>query len=187
MSTSAGTFASAQVIGAASFTNNALADVFDSTTIKHAEISQNGRQSAGYDFYRFTHGGGTMHLDIDTASLTSGRFDTEIGIWNAAGSLLFINDDNVADPGSPDIGGGSSLDSLLQGLSLASGDYIVGVCAFPCGFAANGVITGEGVPDGGRYILNISSNVVGTVPEPGALSLMLLAGAGAFASRRRKA
>ena len=177
LSSSAGTFATAQNLNGF-FSLNALANVFDSTTIPHVEISQNGRPGTGFDYYAFSHNGGTVHLDIDDPSAGS-FFDTQIGIWTAAGVLVGANDDAFPlDPGDS-----SGLNSRLQGMNLASGDYVVGVCRFPCGFGANGVITGNPILTGGGYTLNVSAN---SVPEPATLGLIGIGLAGLGRRLRRR-
>jgi hypothetical protein len=180
LSASAGTFAGAQVLGAGSFSLNALANVQDSTTIPHVEISQNGRPSAGFDFYTFTTAGGTTHLDIDDQT-AGADFDTQIGIWDSAGILIATNDDNSSDAGdNTDI-----FNSRVNNLNLAAGTYVVGVSAFFSTYQ-NGApfITGAQVPQGGGYTFNISTAPATTsaVPEPFTLSLLGL-GIGALGAR----
>jgi hypothetical protein len=179
LSASAGTFAGAQVLGPGSFSLNALANVQDSTTIPHVEISQIGRPSAGFDFYTFTTAGGTTHLDIDDQT-AGNHFDTQIGIWDSAGTLIAQNDDAGNDAGDTD-----AFNSKLNNLNLAAGTYVVGVSAFFSTYQ-NGApfITGAQVPQGGGYTFNISTAPAATsaVPEPFTLSLLGL-GIGALGAR----
>lgn len=182
VSTSAGTFAGAQNLNG-NFSTNNLANVLDSTTIPHVEISQLGRPGSGFDFYRFSHAGGTVHLDIDDP--TGGfLFDVEIGIWDAAGNIIAANDDNGFDTEDS-----TFLNSAIYGLNLAAGDYVVGVAAFNSGFQTGSpYINGAQVPSGGGYTLNVSANNV--VPEPVSLALFGAAAlaAGGYGFRRlRKA
>ena len=164
LSTSAGTFAGAQVIGAGSFTLNALANVQNSTTVAHVEISQVGRTTAGYDFYRFNTSGGTAHLDLDGPS---NFIDNEIGIWNDVGTLISSNDDDGTDPGDDFTGNAG-----LFNLNLAAGDYVVGVAAYNSGFQTGApFIMGAQLPVGGTYTLNISQGGV-AVPEPSSLAML---------------
>ena len=181
-STSQGTFAGQNVNG--NFTLNNLANVQDSTTIPHVEITQAGRPGAGFDFYRFSHAGGIVHLDIDTIP-TATNFDTEIGIWTSAGILIIDNDDNGTDIGDgPGLVGGG-FNSAAFNLNLLAGDYVVGVAQFNSSFQ-NGspFITGTQISQGGTYTLNISANNV--VPEPVSLALfgVAAAAAGGFGWRR---
>lgn len=177
VSTSAGTFAGAQNVNG-NFSLNFLTNVQDSTTIPHVEISQLGRPGSGFDFYRFSTAGGTVHLDIDNPT----NFDTQIGIWDAAGNLIASNDDNGFDAGSTDV-----FNSGLFGLNLPAGDYIVGVSQFFSTYQSGApYINGDQVPPGGTYTLNISA----PVPEPVSLTLFGLAAvaAGGYGLRRlRKA
>ena len=183
-STSAPDFASAQVINASDFSMNFDPNILDSSTIPHVEIVQLGRSTEGRDFYRFSHNGGTVHLDVDSEP-TITNFDSWIGIWDAVGTLLAANDDNGGDPG--DIAGvstGGVFNSNISNLTLAAGDYIIGVAGFPSDFLDGGIITGDLIPVGGAYTLVISSNV----PEPSTLAALGLmsCGAGLRSYRRRK-
>ncbi len=184
-STSAPDFASAQVINASDFSMNFDPNILDSSTIPHVEIVQLGRSTAGRDFYRFSHNGGTVHLDVDSAP-TITNFDPWIGIWNAGGTLFANDDDGGGDPG--DIAGvdiGGTYNSNLSNLTLAAGDYIIGVAGFPANFFGAGIITGNLIPVGGAYTLVISSS---NVPEPSTLAALGLmsCGAGLRSYRRRK-
>jgi hypothetical protein len=160
--------------------NNGNNDI--STTIPHVSIRAASDPNGSRDFFRFSSAGGTIILDID---LTEG--DTEIGIWNAAGTLLGSNDDlDFGDPPGPDTGSPTVLNSFLQLSSQLAGDYFVGVCTWPCtfndGFAMDTV-------NFDSYVLHISTEP-GTTPAPEPTSMILLGsglvGLGAY-SRRRNA
>jgi hypothetical protein len=186
-STSAGTFGTAQSVDGF-FTLGADANIRDSTTIAHVEITQAGRPSAGYDFYRFNHGGGIVHLDVDDAGVPNG-FDDEIGIWGTADGVLYgANDDNGSDPGSV-----SGFDAAIFNLNLVAGNYTVGVCRFACSFGSGPSISGNQIPQGGAYRLIISANNVALppdppnpAPEPATLALTGLALLAMGAVRRRR-
>lgn len=165
------------------FTLDADANITDSTTVPHVSVSATGDSTN--DFYRFTSAaGGRVIVDIDANS-----FDSEIGIWDAGGTLLSNNDDNAGDPGSN--GFASYLDINL----LGPGVYTVGVCQFNCEFGNSFAITGNPVPDGASYTLHVShvtANIVyeeRAVPALGLSGLALLAGAlgvaGFVRARRR--
>ncbi len=137
-STSAPDFASAQYISSANFSTISNPNVLDSTTIPYAVIVQYGRASEGRDYYRFSHSGGTVHLDIDSDPQVT-NFDTMIAIWDPGGNLLAVDDDGSADPG--DIPGefvGGFFNSNLSNLNLTAGDYIVSVSSFHTGFGFGG-------------------------------------------------
>ncbi|MFM8174215.1 MAG: DVUA0089 family protein, partial [Pirellulaceae bacterium] len=182
-SSSAPDFASAQLIGIGDFSTAFDSNILDSTTIPHVEIIQLGRASEGRDFYRFSHNGGTVHLDVDSSPITT-SFDTWIGIWDAVGNLVGEMDDNGGDPG--DISGvdvGGFYNSNLSNLNLAAGDYIVGVARYDSTFSNGGIVNGELIPVGGTYTLIISANV----PEPSTLAMVGLLSCGfGFRSYRRR-
>jgi len=183
-STSAPNFASAQVINASDFSLSFDPNILDSSTIPHVQIVQLGRSTAGQDFYRFSHNGGTVHLDIDSSPMIT-NFDPWMGIWDAGGTLIADDDDGGGDPG--DIAGvdvGGDYNSNLSNLSLAAGDYIIGIAAFPSTFSDAGNITGDLIPVGGTYSLVISSS---NVPEPSTLAALSLMSCGiGFRSYRRR-
>jgi hypothetical protein len=157
------------------FSLDAIATVTNSTTLPHVEITR-AAGPGGFDWYTFSHTGGQVILDID-GPLTS--FDTEVSIWDAAGTLLGNNDDNGGDPGSNSI-----LNSFLS-LNLPAGNYFVAVSQFPSSQSSGFVVTGP-IGQGGAYNLNISANSI--VPEP--LSVAVFGGlmaVGGLVARRRKA
>ena len=164
------------------FSTEFVAIITDSTIFPHVSIV--GKGSAGSvnppDFYTFTTAGSGIILDIDTTF--PGGLDTEIGIWNSAGTLIGTNDNSAAlDPGST-----STLNSFLRLDGLPAGTYIVGVCegvvsseAVDCVFGPNFSMTGNFMDSGDGYTLHIS-----TIPEPSAL-ILLGVGLAAIGFRRR--
>ena len=162
-------------------------NINSSTTIPHVSIRATG--DGTFDFYTFTTSGGTIILDIDATNV-SPRNDTQIGIWNAAGTLVGQNDDDpspTADPGSFEDGFGT-LDSFLQLAGQPAGGYTVGVCRFSCGFANGFLMTGGVQGAGDFYTLHISTAVsTSTIPEPSAMILLGsgLASLGYFRRRRK--
>ena len=180
-STSAPDFASAQYISRANFSTISNPNVLDSTTIPYAVIVQYGRASEGRDYYRFSHLGGTVHLDIDSDPQDT-SFDTMMAIWDAGGNPLFVNDDGGGDPGDiPNVDVGGYYNSNLSNLNLTAGDYVVGVSSFYTEFGFGGSADGDVIPVGGTYTLNISS-----VPEPTSMAIFGLGALGmAYRSRRK--
>ena len=180
-STSAPDFASAQYISRANFSTISNPNVLDSTTIPYAVIVQYGRASEGRDYYRFSHSGGTVHLDIDSDPQVT-NFDTMMAIWDAGGNLLHVDDDNGGDPGDiPNVNVGGGYNSNLSNLNLTAGDYVVGVSSFYTEFGFGGSADGDVIPVGGTYTLNISS-----VPEPTSMAIFGLGALGmAYRSRRK--
>lgn len=180
-STSAPDFASAQYISRANFSTISNPNVLDSTTIPYAVIVQYGRASEGRDYYRFSHFGGTVHLDIDSdPQVTS--FDTMMAIWDAGGNLLAVSDDSFDLGDIPDVSVGGYFNSNLSNLNLTAGDYVVGVSRYYTEFGFGGSADFDVIPVGGTYTLNISS----TVPEPTSMAIFGLGALGmAYRSRRK--
>ena len=113
------TVALAQGIGAGFFTVAPRTDVFG--MLPTASVSGFGGGD-DVDFYSFQTGGGAAYFDIDG---TSGRFDTYLALFDAAGTLLADNDDSFpADPGSV-----SDLDAFLGSITLESGNYFIAVAS----------------------------------------------------------
>src|SRR6185436_10043665 len=89
------------------------------------------------DFFKFRAKAGQI-LVVETLT---GRLDTLVGLFDAAGTLLAIDDDS-----------GDGALSRLAIFAPADGDYIVGVTQWPdFGF------TGAGSGDTGRYVLSIQA------------------------------
>jgi hypothetical protein len=172
VSSSAPDFASAQRIANSDFSLVFNGNVLDSGTIPHVQIIQTGRATSGFDFYRFSHGGGLLHLDVDSTPTTT-NFDTMFGIWDGDGNILRSNDDSSGDPGDiPGVLVGGVFNSNLSYLDLPNGEYVVGVGQFFSQFVNGGSILGSQIPIGGTYTLNISS---ANVPEPTSMATVSLA------------
>jgi hypothetical protein len=89
------------------------------------------------DFFKFKAKAGQI-LMVETLT---GRLDTLVGLFDAAGNLLAIDDDS-----------GDGTLSRLAILAPADGDYIVGVTQWPdFGF------TGAGSGQTGRYVLGVQA------------------------------
>jgi hypothetical protein len=172
VSSSAPDFASAQRIANSDFSLIFDGNVLDSGTIPRVQIIQTGRATSGFDFYRFSHGGGLVHLDVDSKPIST-NFDTMFGIWDGVGNILASNDDTAfGDPGDiPGVLVGGRYNSNLSNLDLPNGEYVVGVGRFFSRFVDGGSILGPQIPIGGTYTLNISSQV----PEPTSMATLSLA------------
>lgn len=162
----------------------------DLGNIDAGETKATGTMTAGsVIWYQFTVdavSGPADFLTIDTfgSTLTGGTFgdgnDTEIGLYNSAGTLLATNDD-------ADFSNGVLLSYLGFGGAASSsgnlpaGTYYIALGGFNTDFGpAFNVTTTSGV--NGNYRLEINTNV----PTPGAFALASIAGIAA-ARRRRQA
>ncbi|MEM0984025.1 MAG: GC-type dockerin domain-anchored protein [Planctomycetota bacterium] len=92
-------------------------------------------------------------VSIRTANASFG-IDTELGLYDAAGNLLAIQDDitNFTQPGG--------LLSELNGLELDPGDYVVAVSTNPSGYADNFLVARNagGLENGGGFRVGGSFN-----------------------------
>ncbi len=123
--------------------NQAGVDI--STTIPHITITETGDDvTSSMDFFSFTvTSPGVGVFDIDGAS-----FDTELTLFDAAGSVLAFNDDNGLDDGST--GPNGNFDSFIQFNFTQAGTYVIGVSQFDDG------TSGPTQPAGATYTLHVS-------------------------------
>ncbi|MEL6330710.1 MAG: DVUA0089 family protein [Planctomycetota bacterium] len=96
-----------------------------------------------------------MTFSIDTAGSS---FDTEIGLWDAVGTLLASNDDRP----------GGGVTSELSGQMLAPGTYFLAVAGFDSSFSSNfDVIRGPGSV-GGTIAGQVNGTAIsGSIPSEG--------------------
>ena len=201
------TLATAQAIGASSFTPNANPMVFGTLPT----VTIQGRGGNGdVDFFSFVTKAGKAYFDIDN---TQSGFDSVLSLFNSSGTLLAFDDDSLPpSPGSSK----SKLDAFLGSINLAAGTYFIAVSesgnlpnslATATGFtdlfrpdnalggsAVTGATPGDstffgsGTQGGLSYLLNISAAGAGVstkVPVPGTL-LLLSVGAGALLLGRKR-
>lgn len=129
--------------------------------------------------------GGTYAPGTFSFSTVGSDFDTELGLYTAAGIRIADDDD-----------AGGSGTSLLSGQTLAAGTYYLVVSGYNTGFADGLVAPGSAAGD---YILNVNGSPIGsgsttsfgvvvysiTIPAPGAAAVLGLGGL--IAMRRRRA
>jgi hypothetical protein len=200
------TLATAQAIGASSFTPNANPNVFGTLPT----VTIQGRGGNGdVDFFSFVTKAGKAYFDIDN---TQSGFDSVLSLFNSSGTLLAFDDDSLP----PDPGSTSNFDAFLGSINLAAGTYFIAVSdsgnlpnslATATGFtdlfrpdnalggsAVTGATPGDstffgsGTQGGLTYLLNISAAGAGVstkVPVPGTL-LLLSVGAGALLLGRKR-
>jgi Ca2+-binding RTX toxin-like protein len=147
-----------------------------STFIPHVTI--NGTGDDTFDFYSFTvtNSGDRGIFDIDFGNEIGDDFDSEIFLFDDQGNPIFDtiksipaeNDDSSITAGAA--GSTSGLDSFLEFTFQTPGLYIVGVGQFDTD-AVQGGLTGETVPRGSDYLLQISienhslSTIVTQIPD----------------------
>ncbi|WP_193369486.1 PEP-CTERM sorting domain-containing protein, partial [Pelagibius marinus] len=109
-----------------------------------------------FDYYDFSvMAGETFRFEFDAAN-----FDTELFLFDLAGSLLALDDDS-----------GLGLLSQIDYTFALAGVYVIGVGEFNS-FALQGMITGNAMDAGDSYLLRISSlQLPIAVPEPASLAL----------------
>jgi hypothetical protein len=110
--------------------------VNQSVFITGAQIGDGPHGSSGdgtgdFDFVKVTAAAGEQIVaDIDTPE---GSLDSFLGLWDAAGTLIAVNDDS-----------GGSLDSHLEFVVTADGDYSISVGAFGATVPADPFDSGSG-------------------------------------------
>ena len=111
----------------------------------------------------------SFFTDEDLGGFVGSTVDTEIAIFDSAGTLIAEDDD-----------GGDGTYSGIFDLELAAGDYTIAVSSFDSTFADGPTVTaGTGIGD---YSLNVSF-----IPEPTSFALLGLGGLAMVIRRRRNA
>jgi hypothetical protein len=141
--------AQAQVLNFEDFDLTANPKIFASTTVPHVTIQGTGDDTLDFFVFETT---GTPLATFDVDDPTS--FDTEIFLWDAAGTLLASNDDN-------EDGQQAELDvnSLIR-RTLPAGTYVLAVGRFNSAGANNFVVTGNTPQAGNSYTLHVSINPI---------------------------
>ncbi len=167
----------------ASFSNDADANITDSTLLPHATVFASG--DGTFDYYTFSvkEAGSRGIFDIDFTFPFGmfGTFDPMLFLYAADGTLIDQND-NIPLTDPIDAGSSSRRDPYLDHTFASAGTYIIGV-AETGSIGAPGGIIGDAPDIGDFYTLNIS---VTGVPEPASFALF---GAGIvtlIGYRRRK-
>jgi hypothetical protein len=136
------------------FTIGADPNILDSDAIPWVSISATG--DGTFDYYAFTvsDAGARGIFDIDFGYGNGGSMDTEIFLFDAAGSLLAANDD--AYPATVGGGGSTSLrDSYIDYVFGAAGSYVIAVGEYNSS-ASGGQLTGNAPDLGDTYSLQVS-------------------------------
>ncbi|MCU0980035.1 MAG: pre-peptidase C-terminal domain-containing protein, partial [Pirellulaceae bacterium] len=154
------TLASAQSLEGYIWSLNSQPDIGDafgntSTLIPHLTVTAVGNDS--FDYYSFVvpsaPARGIFDIDYGTTGNPLTDVNTQIFLYDSAGSLLNLNSDAPATWGSG--GSTSTLDSYLEHTFLTPGTYVIAVAATPSLGAAGGV-SGTPVRNGGTYTLQLS-------------------------------
>jgi hypothetical protein len=102
------------------------------------------------DYYLFQSSGGTVILDIDFGTKSTGSIDTELFLFSSNGTLVAQNDESTRI----DLGSNSVSDAYIR-TTVAAGTYIVGV-GQSGSFFEDGRVLGNAPNSGQTYTLNIS-------------------------------
>ena len=120
-----------------------------STTIPH--ISIDGSGDGTFDYYSFdvANAGDRGIFDIDGAS-----FDTQLFLFDTAGTMLTQDDDSSTTEGAG--GSTSGLDSFIEYTFPAAGTYVVAVGQFFSWSDGFGNLTGSAPQPGESYTLHVT-------------------------------
>jgi hypothetical protein len=139
----------------AGFTLGSDPNILKSDTIPWVSVSATGDGSFDYFSFTVSSAGARGIIDIDFGIRSGGSIDTEMFLFNAAGSKLAASND--AYPSTRGAGGSvTQQDPFLDYIFGSSGSYIIAVGEYNCSADGRGRLKGN-VPDSGdTYTLQVS-------------------------------